>query len=355
MKNIGILVYDVSLTGGAENVAINLSEELSKKHNVFLISIFDKLGYFPSNAVTFYNIECETKSLTFNLLHIAKKLRKYIKDNNIEIIMNITAGVNTVSLLATAGLDSKTIYCEHSNLYNQTYGKKHIFRQWLGAKYCDYVIALTESDKDEFIRRYNIKNKCDYIYNWYESKNNRNTYDENSKSIISVGRLEKVKGYDRLIEVAKIVLKENPDWVWNIYGSGSQKEKLEKLIIENELDKNVFLKGNVSNILDLYSEHAFLVLTSYYEGLPLVLLEAQTHNLPIVSFDCHTGPSEIITDSVNGFLIDNGNIKEMANKINLLIKDETLRCEFSNNATINIYKFEKKQIIEKWFNLIEKV
>ena len=58
---------------------------------------------------------------------------------------------------------------------------------------------------------------------------------------------------------------------------------------------------------------------------------------------------------MNGFLIDNGNINEMANKINLLIRDENLRCEFSNNATINIYKFEKKQIIEKWFNLIEKV
>ncbi len=94
-------------------------------------------------------------------------------------------------------------------------------------------------------------------------------------------------------------------------------------------------------------------MTSYFEGLPLVLLEAQQYKLPIVSFNCPTGPSEIIRDNVNGFLIENYNVNLMVEKLSLLIENEELRKSFSDNALLDIDKFSRSRIIKQWLNLIE--
>ena len=96
-------------------------------------------------------------------------------------------------------------------------------------------------------------------------------------------------------------------------------------------------------------------MTSYYEGLPLVLLEAQQYKLPIVSFNCPTGPSEIIRDGVNGFLVDNYDVDGMVEKISELIENEALRKSFSNNTLLDIEKFSKEKIIQQWLDLIEKL
>ena len=96
-------------------------------------------------------------------------------------------------------------------------------------------------------------------------------------------------------------------------------------------------------------------MTSYYEGLPMVLLEAKANSLPIVSFDCYTGPSEIIRNDVDGYLIKNDDINEMIEKINLLIYDSEKRQKFSKNSRGNINKFKKEKIIKKWKELFEEI
>ena len=90
----------------------------------------------------------------------------------------------------------------------------------------------------------------------------------------------------------------------------------------------IFLKGNIKGEDNIYPEHSIYIMTSYFEGLPLVLLEAQQYKLPIVSFNCPTGPSEIIRDNVNGFLIENYNVNLMVEKLSLLIENEELRKSF---------------------------
>ena len=109
----------------------------------------------------------------------------------------------------------------------------------------------------------------------------------------------------------------------------------------------------VRNINNIYPKHSIYVMTSYFEGLPLVLLEAKKFKLPIVSFNCPTGPSEIVRHGINGFIIDNFNVNEMANKICDLIENEKLRWEFSCNANLDVDKFSKDVILEKWMKLIE--
>lgn len=354
---IAILLYDITLTGGAEHVAVNIANELIKKYDVSLISCFHSCSneaFFVDKNIKKYVLSQDTCSMTIYSKKLSAKLKDILLNNKIDILLNITAGVNTVSYLATRNIATKVIYCEHSNLFNKTYGKKHELRQWIGAKTSNKVIALTEADQHQFEKKYNILGKVDYIYNWYnEGKSDK--YNVASKKIISVGRLEYVKGYDRLIKVANSVLKKHKDWVWDIYGEGTYRAKIEKDIKDNKLENFVFLKGNCKNIMDLYKEYSFLVMTSYFEGLPMTLLEAKANLLPVVSFDCPTGPNEIIKNNFDGFIVQNGDCEAMSEAIERLIVDTELRSEFSINSTKVLYKFEKEVILNKWISTIDEL
>jgi len=359
MKNIGILVYDTSLVGGAERVAINLAKEFSNYYKVHLISLFNEKKQEMETMEKYkcHTINEKTVSITKKIFMLSNKLKKYLIKNEIDILFAITAGVNTVAIMATRGTHVKTVYCEHSNLENRTYGKKHQLRQYLGAKKMNKIVTLTERDRDNFIRIFKTpKHKLEVIPNWFNIEQTDNKqYKIDSKRIITAGRLEKVKGHDLLVKVAQKVKESHRDWIWEIYGDGKYREEIEQNIKNNNLQDFVILKGNINNLKDVYKDYAMFVLTSYYEGMPLVLLEAQQANLPIISFDCPTGPSEIIVDSKNGFIIPTYDVEKMADKINELIENRNKREQFSNNAKININKFNKRNVLNKWINLIENV
>ena len=363
MKKVGVLIYDDSLMGGAERVGLNLAEELSKKHDVHVISLFNekKESYFKIDTRAFkhYIIREKTCSITLNLISLSNDLRKYIKKNKIEVILLITAGVNSIGILATVGTKAKTIYCEHSNLENKVYGKKHVLRQWLGAKLCNKIVTLTERDKENFHRLFKVPySKLLSIPNWCEVKNIGNKlYDFRNKNLITVGRLTKVKGYDMLISIASKIDEYDKmlDWKWDIYGDGEYREVIEKMIVDFGMQKRIFLKGATKDIMNIYSNYGIYVLTSYYEGFPMVLLEAQSCNLPIVAFDCATGPSDIIENDVNGYLVRCYSIDDMADRIYNLMNYNSLKEKFSKNSRKNILNFDKDTICAKWENLIETI
>ena len=158
-------------------------------------------------------------------------------------------------------------------------------------------------------------------------------------------------------KVAVNVLSKFPDWHWDIYGSGddSIKEKLVEELKEGGVITQVNFMGNVKGIENIYPNHGIYVMTSRYEGLPLVLLEAKQYGLPIVSFNCPTGPSEIVLDGENGYLIDNFEIDEMSEKICKLIENEELRISFSEKSMNDTEKFSKGKILKQWIHLIEEM
>lgn len=353
MKKIAFLVYDYSLTGGAERVVLNLTNELCKSYEVHIISLFNKLELKKNENVIYHSLLDKTVLIPTHILSLSNKLKKYVKSNNIEILFAITAGVNSVAYYGLKHTSCRFIYCEHSNILNQTYGKKHFKRQSLGAKKADKVITLTKQDKEAFMNMFKIdESRIDYIYNWFEPNIDVNVKDKLDKHIISVGRLEKVKGYDNLLLVAKKVFASHPDWKWDIYGDGTQKETIQEEINKLALTEFVSLKGN-HDLRSVYAKYDIFVMTSYYEGLPVSMLEAIGAHLPVVSFDCPTGPREIIDNNENGYLIDCYDVDKLAYAVNLLIEDKAKRTEFSKKADKNLDKFSKAKILQKWVDLIE--
>ena len=202
-------------------------------------------------------------------------------------------------------------------------------------------------------RKFNGIKNITYIYNPSPFENEYGV--ENKKrenTIISVGRLTKVKGFDLLLDAWKSIEHIHQSWSLEIVGSGEEYELLNLKINKLKL-KNVKILPFTKNIEEYYKKASIYVLSSRYEGFPMVLLEAQSYGVPIVSCDCETVPREIINNNVDGILVEKNNVIELANAITYLIKNPKKRDEFSENAIKNSKKFTTDKIIEKWEVIIQ--
>lgn len=356
MKNIAIFIYDSSLMGGAEKISLQLANDFSGMHNVSVISLFqekDKPIVELKPNVNHYVLCNETGSIPKNILKYSVQLKKLLSNNDIDIVLGITAGINSIAYLSTVFTKIKWYYCEHSNLENQTYGKLHFIRQMLGAYLADKIIVLTNRDEDNFKRKFKIsKEKIKVIPNYFENKNNFTKYNEDTKKIISVGRLVSVKQFDHIIDISKDLFNRFYDWEWHIYGDGEQYAFLENKIVENNLQTNVKLMGMHKDVISKMEEYSFLVLTSKYEGLPMTLLEAQSSNLPVVAYDCPTGPADMIIHNENGILVKADDKALLLDEISSLIEKKEKRIYLAKNSKMLMSSFSKNRVLKLWENVL---
>lgn len=360
MSKVCFVKWIIDRVDGGLKVAVNLANELSDKYEVHLVSILatEECFFDLKSNVKYKNLSSEKLSMQKHFLKSVSLLREYLKKHDIQVVFGVGMSMNGIGLASTIGLDTKFISCDHTNSIVDTDTTIKKVQRYVAAKFADKIITLTDVDRNNYISKYNIDSKkVDFIYNWINSIDSAEKYNVNSKKLVTVGRFDKQKGYDYLSKVAVNVLSKFPDWQWNIYGSGDNqiKEKLMAALEEGGVITQVNVKGNVKGIENIYPNHGIYVMTSRYEGLPLVLLEAKQYQLPIVSFNCPTGPSEIVLDSENGYLIDNFDTNEMSNKICKLIEDKELRGRFSENSLNDTEKFSKERILQQWIHLIEEM
>jgi glycosyltransferase involved in cell wall biosynthesis len=176
-----------------------------------------------------------------------------------------------------------------------------------------------------------------------------------AKIAIAAGRYDNQKGFDMLIKAWEGVFKKHPDWELHIYGEGGLRESLQKQIDDANMTKVCILEHNTPNIEQKYSESSIYVLSSRHEGLPLVLIEAMSCGLPLVSFDCACGPKDIITPDEDGILVKCFDTEGMSEAINSLIEDDEKRKVMGENAYRNSSRYEMEQIATKWDELFNSV
>lgn len=355
MKKIVFLLSDISICGGIQRVISQLVNELVKtnKYEITLLSIFH------ANDVPYFHVDNDIKlsylftkkfDLRLNYIKVVKALNNFVKHNDIDVF--ITAGMGYVPISYWATRKLKSVAWEHSNiLTGKKFGLTWLGRQ-IAAKKFDCIIVITEGDLRNYKKIFSKINRIEQIYNPIEVKVDNQEYNPNIKKIMSCGSLVYKKGYDMLIEVANLVLKKHPDWTWEIYGDGIERKKIEQMIFNYGLEGKVILNGYVKDIEKYYNNHSLFVLTSRSEGFGMVLVEAQRHKLPIVSFKC-SGPSEIVSNGKNGYLIDCFDIKQMADSICTLIENNDLRCKFSKQSDADLKRFDSKVISKKWEDLID--
>ena len=175
------------------------------------------------------------------------------------------------------------------------------------------------------------------------------------KRIIAVGRLQAQKGFDLLIQSWQLIAARHPDWQLVVYGHGGDLQKLQQQLEKAGLTSSMTFAGTTDNIYKEYQDSAFYVMSSRYEGWGLVLVEAMSCGLPCVSFDCPYGPSDIIRDGEDGFLVENGNIQQLAEKMELLINNKELRERLGVRARLNAARFTSDNIMPQWTKLFETI
>lgn len=215
----------------------------------------------------------------------------------------------------------------------------------------DKIIVLTKSDLYRW-KRYT--KKVVQIYNPITIENTTIS-DCSSKIAVAVGRLDPQKGFDYLIDSWNLVSKKHPDWILKIYGAGDKKLYINRIRQLNLEDKVLFM-GCSNDISREYCSGALFVLSSRFEGFPLAIVEAMTKGLPIVSFNCPSGPSELVKNGGNGFLIPKvGDIQLMSDRICKLMEDEKMRKDMGQESSKRSLAFNVSSIMEQWRRLFNEI
>lgn len=178
------------------------------------------------------------------------------------------------------------------------------------------------------------------------------------KRVIAVGRLDYQKGFDRLIETWDYLMKQHPelgDWHLDIFGQGEWKEMLQDMISSRNLSQSVRINSPVNDIASQYYRSSMLVMSSNYEGFPMVMIEAMGMGLPVVSFDFKCGPRDIIEDGKNGYLVKNGDIDGLARSMARLMKDDELRKKMGVEARKVTETFSEEAVMARWMKLFNEI
>lgn len=351
---------DMSRGGGTERMASVIANNLAKnnKYKVIIISLKNdenKSFFELKNSIKHIIINDKDDCDKRNLLKSILKLRQVIKKNKVDIVINVDVMLGIFSIPAILFTKVKLISWEHFNYMDNIGSKKTKYIRKISMFFSKKYIVLTKKDEEKFKSDKVLFSSIKHIYNTCVYDKDYYDYNKDSKIIMSAGNFYKTKGFDFTVDIGKIVFSRYPEWKWYIYGDGEELDNINKMIIDSNLQKNIIIKPRTKEIIKAFRESAMFVLTSRMESFALVLLEAQSNNVPTISFNIPSGPSEIIENNVNGFLVDMFDINDMADKICLLIEDKELRKRFSINSRKNINKFGEKNIISKWEEVIDSI
>lgn len=173
--------------------------------------------------------------------------------------------------------------------------------------------------------------------------------------LLAVGRLARQKGFDLLIDVFTELAARHPDWLLVILGEGPKRAELENQTKLGRLTDRILLPGRVGNVSQWYEAADLYVMSSRFEGFPNTLTEAMAHGLPVVSFDCDTGPRDIIRHKVDGLLTPPGDMDAFKAALEQLMEDDTLRARFGERAVEARERFSMEKVAGMWEQLFEEV
>ena len=346
-----LTIGDITLKGGAERVVANLANAYAQIGlDVRILSFYksgDKEAFELDNRVKLsymHQKSFDKKRKNFFYKMSYKFIESYIlkrdfKDKDF-IIFN-----NSPHFPLFKNKNTKYIRINH------TASKGRYLKRY---DYFDALVLIATGEIDFWKKHHK---SVAIIPNFLPNISNLNT-NYSQKVVVSVGRLSKEKGFLRLIDIWKLIQdsKEFKDWKLHIVGDGELKEKIENKIKDLNLTNSIILKPFTKDVESEYLSASIYAMTSHFEGLPMVLIEAQSYALPTISFDIATGPSDVIEDEKSGYLIKDNDLNEYATKLKTLMSDENLRAKMgAKSKEIVKSKFSKEVVMKQWENLFKKL
>ena len=288
-----------------------------------------------------------------------KMLEKVLMETRPDITVSLLRkDINFLNSIKDGSRKVGEIHFDKSNYRIFNGPLPHPIRQWISRlwmrqlirklKKLDRFVVLTNEDREQWTELDNVI--C--IHNPASFRDMPQHSTEENKLVIAIGRYTYQKGFDLLFPAWKIVTEKHPDWTLHIYGGGEQKQYRAQ-VNELGISKNCQLHKETQEIAQKLAESSLLVLSSRYEGMPMVSGESMACGVPPVAFTCPCGPRDIITDGEDGLLVENGNSQELAEKICYLIEHDEIRKQMGKRAIENVKRFYIENIMPQWDNLFK--
>ncbi|PQA94374.1 hypothetical protein B0A69_07850 [Chryseobacterium shigense] len=374
-KKILFVYYQNIQIGGVAKVLTNLTSELAENgYDVDILFLMDThADFYPVNtAITKYYIDSFANKYSKFATHINKKykfipkiynihsyfydlgsyivLKKWIRENHHHYETIVSCWYKLSTMLSTEkNISQKTIAWEHSSfrvggvLYDKLLRKNY---KKLKSIIC--INKLSVKYYEKLNKTFFIPNVIDDIFEEQKAI----TVDQKENIISFVGRLDKTKNAVELVKIFHRTRKPS-DWKLQIIGDGPERNAIALYIKENNLENNILLLGIKSphEISQLLRKSKIFAFTSLSEAFGLALVEAMFCSNAIVAYDCEFGPSDIINEN-NGFLIPLYDTEMFAEKLEILIKDETLLDRLIQSSYAESHQWKKEKIIQQWKKIL---
>lgn len=282
--------------------------------------------------------------------YVEKVLEEYLKGLRDGILVTTRPALNILAArYATKGVIR--VAQEHMNLSVHRPDVQEAIKEYYPR--FDAVAVLTERDREEYgrllpgVRLLRIPNAV-------HSMDQEPSHHTN-KVVLAAGRLFPQKGFDMLIPAFARVTERHPDWQLRIYGTGERWQQLRDLIEEHHLYNHVFLMGHTQQLDEELAKASVYVLSSRFEGLPMVMIEAMAHALPVVSFDCPTGPADVLTDGEEGLLVPPRDVDALADALCRLLDDRALRSRMGEAALKTAQNYSPEAVHPQWEHLFSEL
>lgn len=344
------------MSGGTERVASIIASELAQRgHDVFLASVQGgEKPFFPLNKrVLVRSLFGSVGRNLFRAPLIVTRIRRLLVAEKVEALIVVESMLTLYTIPAVAGLNIKHICWEHFNFKIDLGRKGRRVARLLAARFCDVVVTLTDRDKDFWLAGTTPKAEVCTIQNPSPFPvQYQHSPPLESRIVLGVGRLVPQKGFDLLLASWQAVNKQAPEWRLLIVGNGPDKQALASLARSLEIESSVEFVDATSDISMHYREAAIYCLSSRFEGFGMVLVEALSFGIPIVSFDCEVGPAEIL-EGTGSLLVQAGDVTGLSEALLKLIRNQEARQRISELSQKRAEMFQPVNIVEKWVRLLE--
>jgi glycosyltransferase involved in cell wall biosynthesis len=272
-----------------------------------------------------------------------------------QVVISFLTKPNIRTILATLGLHIPVILSERTDPTHRVLDRKWgLLQRWL-YPYCHCLVVQSQTILSYFSARGQPRIRV--IPNPVclppgDRSSGVGIGDKTTKTIIAMGRLREEKGFDLLLRAFARVTSQHPAWSLTIWGEGPLRASLERLRDELGLQHRVFLPGRTRHAFEEMRQADLFILSSRYEGFPNVLCEAMACGLPVISFDCASGPREIITDGVDGILVPSGEVAALSVAADRLMRDAEERRRLAHHARGVTKRFELTKVMALWEALV---
>ncbi|SHF79981.1 GalNAc-alpha-(1-_4)-GalNAc-alpha-(1-_3)-diNAcBac-PP-undecaprenol alpha-1,4-N-acetyl-D-galactosaminyltransferase [Arenibacter palladensis] len=346
--------------GGAERVVSTLANALINDYEVYIITFIKVVPFYKlhKDVQLMYCVDNVPPSRNiFNALKsnyiLLKKINAIIKTEKIQLLIGFLTSANVLSVLAAKSNSIPSIISERNNPNKNNTNKFWKLLKNFSYPKANYLVVQTNKIKEYYTSSVDEKKLIilpNPISAELSAKRDNEAFKENV--ILNVGRLTNQKAQDVLIKSFSQI--EDKNWKLLIIGEGPKKKEYQKLIEKLDLKDRVIIKSKTKNIDKYYNSSRIFAFSSIFEGFPNALIEAMHFGIPCISTDCPTGPSELIKDGINGFLIPMNKEQVLTEKINQLISKEDLRLSFGKNGQKTVDKFKVDSVVERWNKIIKR-